>query len=257
MSESEPLNKRLSSAGIASRRKAVEIIVEGRVEVNGATITEPGFRVGPDDDVRVDGRPAETSRKFYLALNKPKGYLTTMDDPFGRRTVLALIPKLSAPMKPVGRLDKDTEGLLLFTNDGLLAQRLTHPRYSIEKEYVVTVDGIPDAKKFDKLRNGIWIPGGKTSPAEIDGIFADEKRNRCRFHITIHEGRKRQVREMCRAVGHEVKDLKRVRIGPLGLSGLPKGEVRMLSADEIARLRTAVGLPIEARGGGRRPPRAP
>lgn len=257
MSDLETLNKRLASAGIASRRKAVEIISAGRVEVNGATITEPGFRVGHDDEVLVDGKPIESSRRFYLALNKPKGYITTMDDPFGRRTVLDLIPKLSAQVKPVGRLDKDTEGLLLLTNDGQLAQRLTHPRYSVEKEYVVTVDGIPDAKKFDNLRKGIWIPGGKTSPSEIDGIFADEKRNRCRFHLTIHEGRKRQVREMCRAIGHHVKELKRVRIGPLGLAGLPKGEVRMLSADEIERIRMAVGLPVEPRPGGRRPKREP
>lgn len=252
MSESEPLNKRLASAGIASRRKAVRIITEGRVEVNGATITEPGFRVGPEDEVSVDGRPVESARQFYIALNKPKGYITTMDDPFGRRTVVELLPKLSSPVKPVGRLDKDTEGLLLLTNDGQLAQRLTHPRYSIEKEYLVTVEGIPDAKKFDKLRSGVWIPGGKTSPSVIDGIFADEKRNRCRFHITIHEGRKRQIREMCRAVGHEVKELKRVRIGPLGLASLPKGEVRMLAAEEVRRLREAVGLEARPRAGSKR-----
>lgn len=251
MSETEPLNKRIASAGIASRRKAVEIIAAGRVEVNGASITEPGFRVGEDDEVTVDGRPIETSRKFYLALNKPKGYITTMNDPFGRRTIVELLPKLSAPVKPVGRLDKDTEGLLILTNDGELAQRLTHPRFSIEKEYVVTVEGIPDAKRFDKLRSGIWIPGGKTSPATVEGIFADEKRNRCRFHITIHEGRKRQIREMCHAIGHEVKELKRVRIGPLGLAGLPKGEVRMISGEELQRLCDAVGLDGRPRAKGR------
>lgn len=250
----ERLHKRIAASGIASRRKAEALIAEGRVTVNGSVVSEMGFKVGPDDVVEVDGRPLETPKLYYLAMNKPKGYVTTLKDPEGRKTVADLLPRLPVLLKPVGRLDMDTEGLLLFTNDGRLAQRLTHPSRMIDKEYIVTVRGIPESRRLDKLAQGVWIAeGGKTAPATIERVMADPERDRCTFRLTIHEGRKRQIRLMCEAIGHPVKELKRVRVGPIQLQSLPRGQSRMLAKPELDALLAEVGL--EETPSKARPPR--
>lgn len=239
----ERLHKRIARSGFCSRRAAEELILAGRVSVNGAIVQELGVKVEENDVVRIDGEELETPALLYLAMNKPKGVVTTLSDPEGRRTVNHLLPELSTQVKPIGRLDKDSEGLLLFTNDGALAQRLTHPSFGIDKEYAVTVDGIVDEVKFSKLAKGIWIPeGGKTAPASITKIIRDTDTSRTHFHITIHEGRKRQIRLMGEAIGHRVRVLKRVRIGPVQLQSLPKGICRMLAQKEIDDLFAAVRL---------------
>lgn len=214
---------------------------EGRVEVNGVTITEMGFKVGPDDDIRVDGKRIESPKLHYLAMNKPDGYLSTMRDTHGRPIVSQLLPKLGAVLKPVGRLDMDTEGLLIFTNDGEFANRLAHPRHKIDKEYVATVRGKLDERALSKLRNGVFVEGRKTAPAKVfrDSDIGPEL---SRLRLVLHEGRKRQVRLMCEAVGHPVRSLKRIRIGPVRLGKLRKGECRVLSASELSILRGELGL---------------
>lgn len=238
----DTLNKRIASAGICSRRKAVDLIKEGRVTVNGEVVIEPGRRVTPDDRVYCDGQLLKHHGYVYVLMNKPAGYVTTLDDPQRRPTVARLLPKLDAVVKPVGRLDMNTEGLLLFTNDGQLAQRLTHPRYGIEKEYEATVDGLPSDETLDKLRNGVYIEGGKTSPAKAAVKYYSQVRDEAGLILILHEGRKRQVRQMCEAVGHRVRALRRVRLGPLVVKNMPKGSCRMLSKVEVDRLKAIVGL---------------
>jgi len=183
------------------------------------------------------------SKLYYLVMNKPVGHVTTMRDPQGRPTVTKFLPKLDATLKPVGRLDMDTEGLLLFTNDGEFANRLTHPRFGVEKEYLANVSGIVDPEALDKLRKGVYIEGGKTAPAKAAVVHAEEKADRTTLRLVIHEGRKRQVRQMCEAVGHPVITLKRVRIGPVVLRGMARGECRMLGKQEVEALLEASKRP--------------
>jgi pseudouridine synthase len=222
------------------------MIRQGRVEVNGKIVIEMGVKVGPDDTVRVDGRQVGVSKLSTLVMNKPVGFLTTLSDPQGRATVKSLLPKMDAVVKPVGRLDLDSDGLLLFTNDGLLAQRLTHPRFGVDKEYHAVVTGAPDEKALNRLREGVYIEeGGKTAPAKVKLLHAGTKSNSTVLDITIHEGRKRQVRLMCEAIGHPVISLRRVRIGPIILKNLPSGACRKLGKKEVDKLRELVGLPIE------------
>lgn len=238
----ERLHVRIARSGLCSRRAAETLIQEGRVEVNGELVVELGRKVGPDDEVRVDGQPVGTAKIHAVLLNKPKGVVTTMRDPQGRPTILPYLPDYGVMLKPVGRLDMDTEGLLICTNDGDLAHRLAHPRYGVEKEYQAVVKGIPDEKTLDKLRKGVWIEGGKTSPAQVSLIHAEARTNTTSLRITIHEGRKRQVRLMCEAVGHPVASLRRVRIGPLHIRGLRAGECRLLGQQDVQELRRLVGL---------------
>lgn len=241
--ETERLHKRIAAAGICSRRAAEELIREGRVKVNGAVIVEMGVKVGPEDRIEVDNRPIGFAKSYTLVMNKPVGYITTLSDPQGRRTVKELLPALPVQVKPVGRLDYDSEGLLLFTNDGHLAQRLTHPRYGVEKEYQAVVSGVPEEQELEKLRKGVWIPeGGKTAPAEVRLVHVDKKGVSAVLKITIHEGRKRQVRLMCEAIGHPVQSLRRTRIGPLVLKNLPPGACRKVGEKELEELRRAVKL---------------
>jgi 23S rRNA pseudouridine2605 synthase len=239
----ERLHVRIAHSGFCSRRAAEGLIKEGRVEVNGATVTEMGVKVGPDDVVTVDGQPISEAPTYTVLLNKPKGVVTTLRDPQGRPTIVRYLPDLGVQLKPVGRLDMDTEGLLLVTNDGELANRLAHPRYGIEKEYMAVVRGIPSPKALDQLRKGVFVEGRKTAPAKIDVVHAEEKTNTTGLRITIHEGRKRQVRLMCEVVGHPVISLKRVRLGPLVLKGLRSGEAKMLGKKDVEKLRQLVGLP--------------
>ena len=249
---SERLQKILARAGHGSRRAAELLITAGRVSVNGAVVTDLGVRADAEvDQIELDGVPiVMPSGHVYIALNKPAGVLTTVSDPEGRRTVMELLPAGLPPhVFPIGRLDRDTEGLLLFTNEGEFAHRMAHPRYEIDKEYVALVDGIPTQPAIDELRTGVVIEGKRTSPAEVDltpgpsGFTTPP--GHAWLRLVIHEGRKRQVRLMCGSVGLPVKALIRTRIGGVTLAKLARGTTRMLSPQEAASLRQLVGLADE------------
>lgn len=224
------LHRYIAQCGVCSRRKAEELIVDGRVSVNGSVVTVLGSKVEEGDEVKVDGRRIEPEKLVYLAMYKPKGVVTTLSDERGRRTVADLLPRLPSVVKPVGRLDKDTDGLLIFTNDGELARRLTHPSHGTEKEYEATVVGEPDEKDLARLRSGVRIEGRKTRPAVVESI------GRGKLRIVLKEGWKRQVRLMCEAVGHPVESLRRVRFGPIRLGKMQPGECRALSEREVRAL---------------------
>jgi len=232
------LQKWLSMSGVASRRKAEEMIAEGRVYVNGVQVTELGAKANPQTDlVELDGKIVEiVQEKIYIMLHKPEGVVTTVTDPFGRTTVMDLVPD-KMRLYPVGRLDFDTSGLLLMTNDGEWAQKLTHPKYEISKTYTAVVKGTPTAESLQKFRRGIVIDGKKTAPAQIKLIKNDKKSTNSKVLITIHEGRNHQVRKMCEAIGHKVITLKRVEVGGLELGTLPKGKWRPLTAKEVKNLK--------------------
>jgi 23S rRNA pseudouridine2605 synthase len=231
----ERLQKILSQAGIASRRASEKLMLDGRVSVNGATITELGTKADlAHDDIRVDGRRIRApERHRYLLLNKPRGYVTTRADPQKRPTVLDLLRGVREYIYPVGRLDYDSEGLLLLTNDGELAARLTHPRHGVARVYEARVLGEPDAHDISRLSKGVTIEGRRTEVAEVVPLGPSELR------ITVHEGRNRQVRKMCEAIGHPVAELRRVAIGPLRDPKLKVGHWRELSSSEVERLRKA------------------
>jgi len=236
------LQKIISAAGVASRRAAEKLIEEGRVQVNGATVTELGTKADPDtDDIRVDERRIkQPQRHRYLLLNKPRGYVTTRSDPEHRPTVLDLLKGVREYVYPVGRLDFDSEGLLLLTNDGDLAATLMHPRHEVERVYEAQVLGVPDAHDIDRLSRGIVIEGRRTSPANVE--LLRERRtdgDTSVLRVTIHEGRTRQVRKMADAIGHPVRTLKRVRIGPIADKGLRPGSYRELTTEEVRKLKHA------------------
>jgi 23S rRNA pseudouridine2605 synthase len=238
----ERLHVRIAHSGLCSRRAAEKLILEGRVEVNGQIVAELGYKVTPEDEVRVDGQPIRTTKTYTVLLNKPAGVVTTLSDPQGRPTIVKYLPDFGTQLKPVGRLDMETEGLLLCTNDGELAHRLSHPRYGVEKEYQAVVLGIVGEDALESLRKGVFVEGKKTSPAQVEIIHAEPKTDTTGIRITIHEGRKRQVRLMCETVGHPVKSLKRIRYGPLRLKGMRGGEARLLGKKEVDELRRLVGL---------------
>jgi 23S rRNA pseudouridine2605 synthase len=226
------LNAYLARAGVASRRGADELIKAGRVRVNG----DPGALntfVGAGDTVEVDGKRVEKQQLAYLLLNKPPGVVTTARDPHGRPTVVELVPP-DTRVVPVGRLDADTTGALLLTNDGPLAHRLAHPRYEVDKVYEVEVEGDPDEDALGRLREGVDLDDGRTAPAEARRLGPG------RLELTIHEGRKHQVKRMCEAVGHPVHRLHRSRYAGLDLRGLAPGEWRELTGQEVAALRALV-----------------
>jgi 23S rRNA pseudouridine2605 synthase len=233
------LQKVLSQAGIASRRAAEKLIAEGRVSVNGETIREMGVKADPAvDDIRVDGRRVKSAeRPRYILLNKPKGYVTTRSDPQRRPTVIDLL-NVREYVYPVGRLDYDTEGLLLLTNDGDLAAKLTHPRHGVERTYEARVAGMPDRDALERLRNGIPLDGHRTLPAQASLLNERRRDGDGILLLTIREGRNRQVRRMCEAVGHPVKELRRVRIGPIADRGLKVGQWRELRLREVEKLKS-------------------
>ena len=233
----ERLQKVMAANGVASRRECEKIILAGRVRVDGRIVTELGTRVGPGVSITIDGRRLRPSHKRSLMLFKPCGVVTTMKDPRGRRTVADLTADLPERVYPVGRLDFMTEGLLLMTNDGALAQRLTHPSYHVDKTYEVTVRGRVPEEKLDILRLGVPLEDGLTAPAAVEVRRYDEERGLTVFHMTIHEGRNRQVRRMIAAVGHQVVLLRRVRFGPVDLGSLQRGEWRYLTEEETEKLR--------------------
>lgn len=229
------LNKFISGSGYTSRRKTDELILEGRVSVNGRMVTELGTRVNPEKDIiKVDGEVIRNkSRLIYILLNKPAGYITTTSDEKNRPTVLDLI-KIRERIYPVGRLDYDTEGLLILTNDGELANKLMHPKHEVEKTYFVKVNRPMDEKAIKRLTDGIPIEGRKTSKAKLSIIPKTENKQ---FRITIHEGRNRQVRRMLESVGLFVRKLKRIEFAGLNVKGMRLGEWRELSGKEVQRLK--------------------
>lgn len=240
----ERLQKVMARRGVGSRRKCEEIILAGRVKVNGKKVTELGTKIIPfSDSVEVDGkRLAENIRYHYIAMNKPVGYITACSDKHDPNLITALVPErlLKEGVVPVGRLDKNTAGLILLTNDGELAFRLTHPKYSVVKTYFVAVKGNPDDEAYKRLKKGIYIEGRVTAPAEVKEI--SRARNHTTFNLSIHEGRHHQVRRMCKAIGHPVLHLTRIRIGPISLGTLRKGKWRPLSAPEIEKLKSSVKI---------------
>jgi 23S rRNA pseudouridine2605 synthase len=235
----ERLQKILSQAGIASRRASENLIVEGRVTVNGETMRELGTKADASrDDIRVDGRRVKfPERHRYILLNKPRGYVSTRSDPQKRPTVIDLVGARDY-VYPVGRLDFDSEGLLILTNDGDLAARLTHPRHGVPRVYEVRVLGVPDDHDLQRLARGVVIDGRRTAPADVS-VIAEQPKG-ATLRITIREGRNRQVRHMCEAIGHPVDHLKRVAIGPLRDARMKPGQWRELTPEEVKKLRGAV-----------------
>ncbi len=232
----ERLNKYLAQAGVASRRQADLLIQAGRVRVNGAVVSEMGVQVDPEGDlVEVDGQPIKNRTEYeYLILHKPPGYLSTVRDPFGRPTVIDLLPKTESRLYPVGRLDLDTTGLLFFTNDGDLALALAHPRHLVEKVYQAKVSGIPTDSELRELAKGILLEDGLTAPAKI-ALDRVENGNAI-IVMTLKEGRKRQVKRMMLSIGHPVLSLHRKAMGPLTLGGLKPGEYRRPTEVELKEL---------------------
>jgi 23S rRNA pseudouridine2605 synthase len=238
------LAKYLAHAGVASRRRAEQLVVAGRVTVGGEVVRDPARDVGASDAVAVDGRPAALERRHLVyALNKPAGYVSTASDEQGRPTVVSLIPSRMR-LYPVGRLDVDTTGLLLLTNDGELAHRLTHPSFQVPRTYRAQVRSPPVREPaLRRLREGVALDDGTTAPARVRRLAPD------RLEIVLHEGRKRQVRRMCEAVGHDVVRLERVGFGALRLGDLPLGGYRRLTRAEVEQLRKGTQRRATARRG--------
>lgn len=228
------LAKFLAHGGVASRRKAEEIIAKGLVTVGGEVVTDPARDVGEEDDVRVNGAPVAAEAREVWAVNKPVGVVSTAREPGSRTPVVDLV-ETEARLYPVGRLDADSSGLLLLTNDGELANRLTHPRYEVPKAYVVRLKTPIGDRELKRLQNGVELEDGPTAPTQVKRLSERE------IEIVLREGRNRQVRRMLEAIGNEVVALRRVRFGPLELGKLKEGAARRLSNDEIARLREAAG----------------
>jgi 23S rRNA pseudouridine2605 synthase len=249
----ERLQKVLAHAGVASRRKAEDLIGQGRVSVNGQTVRQLGTKVDPDrDEVRVDGQRVQVAtRNTYLMVNKPRGVLSTMEDERGRRALDDLV-QVPGRVYPVGRLDVSSEGLILLTDDGELANLLTHPRYRHEKEYRVLVNGQPSEKTLAAWQRGVMLDGKTTAPAKVDLIRREKDSSWLR--IVMHEGRKRQVRRVAMLLGHPVRELMRVRLGPLRLGTLQVGQWRYLTGKELEELE-ALKRKVSKQGkrkGGRR-----
>jgi pseudouridine synthase len=242
----ERLQKILSKAGLTSRRHAEKLIVEGRVRVNGTVVTSLGFKANPQrDHIRVDGKPiGKVQPEVYLVLHKPRGCVTTLDDPLGRPTVRDFVRGERKRVNPVGRLDFDSEGLLILTNDGDLHNRLTHPRYEIPRTYLVKVKGIPDSGAMRKLRDGIPLEDGVTLPAKAR-LVRKLKRNSW-LRLTVYEGRNKLIKRMCAAISHPIIRLVRIGYGPLTLGNLGPGKYRYLAPAEIDALR---GECLPASGG--------
>ena len=245
----ERLQKILSRAGIASRRAAEKLIAEGRVSVNGKTVTEMGTKADLETDhIKVDGRRVKAAQHLrYILLYKPRGYVTTRSDPERRRTVIELLRGVKEYVYPVGRLDYDTEGLLLLTNDGDLAAKLTHPRHGVDRTYEAHVAGIPSETALEKLRTGIPLDGNRTLPADVALVTKarpSRREGEGVLVLTIREGRNRQVRRMLEAVGHPVRELVRTKFGPLTDRRMKPGDWRELTTDELRVLKARASRPL-------------
>lgn len=230
------LQKYMAQCGVASRRASEEIIAQGRVKVNGEVVDFMGFEVDEEHDVvEVDGNIIKTeAKKYYILLNKPKGYVTTVSDEFDRPTVMELVRDVHARIYPVGRLDYDTAGLLIMTNDGEFANILTHPSHAVNKAYIAQLNTMPDSDKLKQLKSGILLDGKLTAPAKVEVLKPGKKG--VEIKVTIHEGRNRQVRRMFEAIGVEVVSLKRIAVGNVTLGNLPEGKWRHLNDAERQRL---------------------
>lgn len=234
----ERLQKIISKAGLASRREAEKMIVEGRVSVNGKVVTELGTKIDiKKDKVFVDNKKIAIENMVYLILHKPKGIVTTLKDEKGRMTVIDLIKDVPERVYPVGRLDYNTEGLLILTNDGELTNKLIHPSFKIYKTYIAKVKGIPAEEKLDILRVGVRLEDGITAPAKVNIIEIDKSTDSAKIEIVIHEGKNRQVRRMFEAIDCPVRSLKRIKFASLNLDGLARGKYRYLSENEIEALQ--------------------
>lgn len=243
----ERLQKVIAHAGIASRRKAEELILQGKVTVNGEVVKQLGTKVGPNDVVEVNGIKVEKEAPVYFLFYKPKGVVTTVKDDKNRKTVLDFFPEVTERIYPVGRLDYDTSGILLMTNDGEFANLLTHPKYEIEKTYIAKVKGIPTREHLKQLQKGVRLDDGLTAPAKAKFLSANKRKNTAIIELTIHEGRNRQVRRMFEKIGYPVMKLKRERYAFLDLTGLNAGEWRPLTPHEVKQL-----IVLAKNGGNRR-----
>lgn len=231
------LNKYIAAAGVCSRRKADELIANGNVRINGAVMKEMGYDVADSDTVQVNGRIiSAASKKVYVAVNKPLGYITSMDDDRSRATVAELVADIPERLFPVGRLDYNTTGLLIMTNDGDLTYTLTHPKHEVWKTYIATVSGVISDNRIARLRKGVDIGGFVTSPAKVRVI--KQMPRHAVVEISIHEGKNRQVRKMFAAVGNKVQELERVSIGDIRLGRLMSGHYRKLTREEIEYLKS-------------------
>ena len=241
----ERLHKYMARCGVASRRRCEELIAEGKVMVNGKVVTTPGSKIdSAHDEVKVEGRPLQiVQRHTYILLNKPPGYITSASDEYKRQTVFDLIENHKGRLFSVGRLDLDTRGLLVLTDDGELTYRLTHPKHKIEKEYIVRIDGIPTSEEIDRLQKGVPVEEGYTTqPCSIK--LASDKDGKAMLRIIIAEGRKRQVKRMLKFFDYNVLYLKRIRLGNLYLADLPEGAWRYLTKEEVKGLKQLAGLDL-------------
>ena len=230
------INKFLAHAGVASRRKVEELILAGKVTVNGQVLTELGYQVSAGDEVAVNGVAVYNEEPVYYLLNKPRGYISAVSDDKGRKTVLELLPQGKERIYPVGRLDWDTSGLLLLTNDGDFTNLMTHPKHGVEKTYVAKVTGFANKENLRPLTLGMTIEGKKISPARYEIIRQEREKNASIVSLTIHEGQNHQVKKMIAAVGLPVEKLSRVQYGTLTLDGLPTGQYRKLNKKEVSQL---------------------
>ncbi|MCG1874357.1 rRNA pseudouridine synthase [Staphylococcus epidermidis] len=235
--EQERLQKRIAKSGYTSRRKAEVLITEGRVKVNGQTVTELGSKVMPSDLVEVDGIKIEQEDKIYILFYKPTQVITSVSDDRGRRVVTDYFDDLESRIYPVGRLDYDTSGVLLLTNDGEFTNLMTHPRYHIKKKYIAKLKGYLMREEIKQLEKGIELEDGYTQPAQVKIKKQDKEKNTTLVEITISEGRNRQVRRMFEYFGHQVNKLARIQFGPIDLKGLNAGEGRVLTPHEVKTLR--------------------
>lgn len=233
----ERLQKVIARSGIASRRKSEEMIKDGKVKINGKIVTELGTKVSSSDKIEVNEIPIEREEPVYYILYKPRSVISSVNDDKGRKVVTDFFPHLKERIYPVGRLDYDTSGLLIMTNDGEFANLLMHPRGEIEKVYVAKTKGVPLKENLKKLEKGIQLQDGKTAPAKVKVLSFDKKKQTAIIEIAIHEGRNRQVRRMFEAIGSEVLKLKRERYGTLTLNGLKAGDARELTPHEVKQLR--------------------
>lgn len=234
----ERIQKRIAASGVASRRKAEALILEGRVKVNGQVVDSLGVKVGPKDEVTVDDIVVSKLSSLYLVLNKPRGYLCTVSDEFNRKTVMDLVPEEFRETKvfPVGRLDYDTKGIILLTNDGDFMNKMVGPKSGIQKEYLVRINGIITSDALNRLQNGVMINGKMTLPAIVSLESIDRNNSSSLVKIVITQGMNHQIKEMFKVVGHEVKRLTRIRFGNIKIDDLSEGEIRRLTIHEVKTL---------------------